>query len=49
VLLLLCIGYRLDLEDATWHSLLDEVLTLRALVLVDLLLKWRPDPRTARP
>src|SRR6266508_6056822 len=38
VLLLLCNGYRLDLEDEYCDSLLDEALTIRAIEVMELLL-----------
>ena len=44
VLLLLCNGYRLDLESKDWTSVLDEALNIRALDIVDLLLHWGADP-----
>src|SRR4051794_37684038 len=46
VMLLLCNGYRLDLEADDGQSVLDEALRLRALDIVALLLKWGADPRT---
>lgn len=47
VLLLLCNGYRRELEDQRWNSLLDDALTTRAFAILDLLLKWGADPTTA--
>ena len=44
VLLLLCNGYRLDLEAKDWNSVLDEALNIRAFDIVDLLLQWGADP-----
>jgi len=44
VLLLLCNGYRLDLEAKDWNSVLDEALNVRAFDIVDLLLQWGADP-----
>ena len=44
VLLLLCNGYRLDLEPSHWDTVLDEALSARALDIVDLLLRWGADP-----
>jgi hypothetical protein len=44
VLLLMCNGYRLDLEGNERNSVLDEALTLRAFDIVDLLLEWGADP-----
>jgi hypothetical protein len=49
VLLLLCNGYRLDLETDDWNSVLDEALKVRAYDVVDLLLQWGADPRKVRP
>jgi hypothetical protein len=49
VLLLLCNGYRLDLEPEHWNSLLDEALDNSSFEIVDLLLKWGADPRKVRP
>jgi hypothetical protein len=43
VLLLLCNGYRLDLEANAWNSVLDEALSVRAFDILDLLLKWGAD------
>ncbi len=40
VLLLLCNGYRLDLEESDRGSVLDEALTNRAFESMELLLKW---------
>jgi len=48
VLLLLCNGYRLDLEASGWNSVLDEALTIRAFDILDLLLKWGANPTTVR-
>jgi hypothetical protein len=45
VLLLLCNGYRLDLEREHDGSVLDEALVTRAFELLELLLKWGADPR----
>jgi hypothetical protein len=44
VLLLLCNGYRLDLEPSEGNSVLDEVLQVRAFDILELLLKWGADP-----
>ena len=44
VLLLLCNGYRLDLEASYRDSVLDEALTMRAFDILDLLLEWGADP-----
>jgi hypothetical protein len=44
VLLLLCNGYRLDVEAKDWNSVLDEALNVRAFDIVDLLLQWGADP-----
>ena len=44
VLLLLCNGYRLELEPKDWTSVLDEALNIRAFDIVDLLLRWGADP-----
>ena len=44
VLLLLCNGYRLDLEAKVGYSVLDEALSVRAFDIVDLLLLWGADP-----
>lgn len=49
VLLLLCNGYRLDLEPEHWNSLLDEALDNGDFDIVDLLLKWGIDPTRVRP
>jgi hypothetical protein len=43
VLLLLCNGYRLDLERDDWHSVLDEALKIRDYDTLDLLLQWGAD------
>src|SRR5882672_12122596 len=40
ILLLLCNGYRLDLEENDRGSVLDEALTNRAFESMELLLKW---------
>ena len=48
VLLLMCNGYRLDLEANERDSVLDEALTLRAFDILDLLLEWWADPSTVR-
>src|SRR5438445_9541502 len=48
VLLLLCNGYRLDLEANGWNSVLDEALNIRALDIVDLMLQWGADPTKVR-
>jgi len=48
VLLLLCNGYRLDLEGKDWNSVLDEALNIRAFGIVDLLLQWGADPTKVR-
>jgi hypothetical protein len=44
VLLLLCNGYRLDLEESDRGGVLDEALTNRAFEIMELLLKWGVDP-----
>ncbi len=44
VLLLLCNGYRLDLEENDRGTVLDEALTVRAFEIMELLLKWGADP-----
>jgi ankyrin repeat protein len=44
VLLLLCNGYRLDLEPVTYDTVLDETLTARAFDIMELLLKWGAEP-----
>jgi hypothetical protein len=44
VLLLLCNGYRLDLEPSDLNSVLDEALGLRAFDILDLMLNWGADP-----
>lgn len=44
VLLLLCNGYRLDLERDDWNSVLDETLKVRDYGILDLLLQWGADP-----
>lgn len=49
VLLLLCNGYRLDLESDDWRSVLDEALEAGTLDILELLLKWGADPRKVRP
>src|SRR5437879_2045553 len=46
VLLLLCNGYRLDLEPVGWDSVLKGALESRSFELFDLLLKWGADPNT---
>src|SRR5207249_2855472 len=43
VLLLLCNGYQLDLEENDRGSVLDEALTNRAFESMELLLKWGAD------
>jgi hypothetical protein len=48
LLLLLCNGYRLDLETDDWNSLLDEALKHRAYDILELLLKWGADPTKVR-
>ena len=48
VLLLLCNGYRLDLEADSSDSLLDEALNVRDFDILELLLKWGADPTTVR-
>lgn len=48
VLLLLCNGYRVDLEPNDFDSLLDEALQLRAFDILELLLQWGADPTTVR-
>jgi hypothetical protein len=48
VLLLLCNGYRLDLEPGEPESVLDEALAVRALDILDLLLEWGADPRAVQ-
>src|SRR6267378_2950512 len=45
VLLLLCNGYRLDLEPQGWDSALNVALGNRAFDLLELLLKWGADPK----
>ena len=45
VLLLLCNGYRLDLEPNDWDSALNTALSSRAFDLFDLLVAWGADPR----
>ena len=47
VLLLLCNGYRLELEPVGWASPLSDALSLRDLRTVDLLLTWGADPTSA--
>ena len=49
VLLLLCNGYRLDLEATDGNLVRDEALTTRAFDILDLLLKWGADPTMVRP
>jgi hypothetical protein len=44
VLLLVCNGYRLDLEESDRGGVLDEALTNRAFEIMELLLKWGADP-----
>lgn len=46
VLLLLCNGYRLDLEARDKNSVLDEALTNRAFDILNLLLEWGAGPTT---
>lgn len=48
VLLLLCNGYRLDLEATDGNSVLNEALTIRAFDILVLLLAWGADPRAVR-
>ena len=48
VLLLLCNGYRLELEREGWRSVLDEALELGAFEILELLLKWGADPTNIR-
>jgi hypothetical protein len=48
VLLLICNGYRLDLEPSQPNSVLDEALAVRAFDILDLLLEWGAEPTTAR-
>lgn len=48
VLLLLCNGYRLDLEPSEPESVLDEALKIRALDILDLLLEWGANPRVVQ-
>jgi hypothetical protein len=48
VLLLLCNGYRLDLEANGGNSVLDEALRIGAFDVVDLLLKWGADPTAVK-
>jgi hypothetical protein len=45
VLLLLCNGYRLELEPTDWDSVLNVALSNRSFDLFDLLLKWGADPK----
>lgn len=45
VLLLLCNGYRLDLEPEDGESVIDVALANRSFDLFDLLLKWGADPQ----
>jgi hypothetical protein len=49
VLLLLCNGYRLDLEQEDSRSALDEALEAGAFDILELLLKWGADPTKVRP
>jgi hypothetical protein len=44
VLLLLCNGYRLDLEENDRGTVLDEALTARTFEIMELLLKWGAEP-----
>ena len=44
VLLLLCNGYRLDLERDDRNSVLDEALKVRDYEMLDRLLQWGADP-----
>jgi hypothetical protein len=48
VLLLLCNGYRLDLESDHDGSVLDEALVIRAFEILELLLKWGAEPTNVR-
>jgi hypothetical protein len=48
-LLLLCNGYRLDLDSDQFSTPLDQALQNRAWDLVELLLEWGADPRTVDP
>lgn len=48
VLLFLCNGYRLDLEEEYGDSVLDEALEARALDIMELLLKWGADTTKVR-
>ena len=48
VLLLLCNGYRLDLEADGEDSVLDEALEVPAFDILELLLKWGADPTKVR-
>ena len=48
VLLFLCNGYRLDLENEYGDSVLDEALEARAFDILDILLKWGADPTKVR-
>lgn len=48
VLLLLCNGYRLDLEADDWRSVLDEALEEQAFDILELLLRWGADPTKVR-
>src|SRR5438105_523395 len=45
-LLLLCNGYRLELESTGWDSVLNEALENRSFELFELLLKWGADPKS---
>lgn len=45
MVLLLCNGYRLDLEPRGWDSALNVALGNRAFDLLELLLKWSADPK----
>lgn len=45
LLLLLCNGYRLDLEPQGWDSALNVALANRAFDLLELLLQWGADPK----
>jgi len=47
VLLLLCNGYRLDLESEMADSVLDEAMKAGAFEILELLLKWGADPTKA--
>jgi hypothetical protein len=48
VLLLLCNGYRLDLETEDWRSVVDEALEFAAFDILELLLQWGADPTKVR-